>query len=203
MRLPIFSQTAFPHRKKSSLKTRLFKSISSVSSVFLGTGLVLLAHTSDANALEEIKLAYGGFQFGSLAVQDLVAFANTGQPSPEIQSLLDVIQVDQATALSVLTTEVAIDNTLLEDVSQTFIAESFFQLVGTTIKMPNRSEQSWTYIKAALIDAAADNQVSAIEFIQEFDANSVTVDTDKIGPVVEQVQNDISTIEQFFEAGFL
>ncbi|MDB9526650.1 alpha/beta hydrolase [Oscillatoria sp. CS-180] len=203
MRLPLLLGIPFSLSNPSFSKSRLLTRLFSIGGVVLGTGAVLLSQAPKAQALEEIKLSYGGFQFGSLSVQDLADFSATGQPSQEIESLLGVINVEKEVALSVLNTEVSVDQGLLEEASQTFIAESFFQLVGTTINMPNGSQQSWTYIKDALLASAADNQVSAIEFIQEFDADSVVVETEKIGPVVEQVQKDISTVEQFLAAGFL
>lgn len=175
----------------------------SVGGLLLAGLSMIVLPAPKAEALEDVRLAYSGYEFGSLSVSDLVSFSETGQLSQNLEALLGVIKVDQATALGLLTTEIAVDGGLLEQASRTFIGESFFQLVGTTVSLPDSSEPSWTYLRDALVASASDSRVSTLEVLQEFGANSVVIDTDKLGPMVEQIRSDTSTIEAFFETGFL
>ena len=174
-----------------------------LSGLLLGVGSVFLPF-SNASALEEVRLSYRGFQFGSLLVSDLATFSETGQPSQNLEAFLNVIDVDEATAIAALTTEVAVDSSLLSEASQTFAGESFYQLLGTTIKMTDSSSSpSWVYLRDAVVASASDNQVSALEILQAFPTNAIVLETDKIGPVVEQIQSDSSVLEAFLEEGFL
>ena len=175
-----------------------------VSGLFVGTIAVCLLQAPEAEALEEIKLAYRGLQIGALPVEDLVDFANTGQPSRNIQALLTVIEMEQDAAFALLTDQAAIDNRLLSQATQTFIGESFLQLIGTTMEVPEAPGQSWQYLRNALLAAAADdNQVSVIEVLQALNANSIIVDTEKVGEVSEQVRHDLAVMQAFFDEAFL
>ncbi|MGF1522235.1 MAG: alpha/beta hydrolase [Leptolyngbyaceae cyanobacterium] len=174
-----------------------------VSGLCAGTFAVLLLQAPRVEALEEIKLSYRGLQIGALPVEELVDFANTGQPSRNIQALLTVVDMDQEAAIALLTDQTAIDNRLLSQATQTFIGESFLQLVGTTVEVPEAPGQSWQYLRNALLAAATDNQVSVIEVLQALNTNSIVVDTEKVGEVSEQVQNDLAVMQTFFEEGFL
>ncbi|MBE9060722.1 hypothetical protein IQ256_06995, partial [cf. Phormidesmis sp. LEGE 11477] len=37
-----------------------------------------------------------------------------------------------------------------------------------------------------------------IEVLQAFDVNTIVIDTSKIGPVTEQVKNDVAVISSYF-----
>lgn len=196
---------AFERRNHSSLSlwSNPLKRLFTACGVILGTFAVMGLQAPEARALEEIKLSYRGVQLGTLLVEDLANFASTGEASQDIQALLNVIDMDEESAIALLSTEMAIDGALLEEAAQTFVGESFFQLVATTIEMPEASEQGWTYLRDALLASASDNQVTMIEVLQTFEADSVIVDTERVSQVSEQVQNDISVMRQFLRAAFL
>ena len=156
-----------------------------------------------AYALQEIQLSYRGVQLGTLSMDELANFASTGEASQDIQVLLTAIDMEESSAIALLSTEMAIDGVLLEEAAQTFVGESFFQLVATTIEMPEAPDQGWVYLRDALLTSAADNQVSMIEVLQAFEADSVTVDTERVGEVSAQVQKDISVMREFLSAAFL
>ena len=174
----------------------------STCSIFLGSCVALLGPAPEAKALEEVRLSYNGFQFSTLSVQELADFSATGEASDDIQVLLDVINVDQASAIALLNNKTIVDNALLEEAAYTFMGESFLQLIGTAIKLPDTQEQSWTYLREAIIASAVDNQVSMIELLQEFPAESVIIDTERAGQVIDQVQKDLSTLQEFLAEAF-
>ncbi|NJN22404.1 MAG: alpha/beta hydrolase [Leptolyngbya sp. RL_3_1] len=157
---------------------------------------------ASAEALEEVQLSYEGLQFATLSVSDLATFSETGQPSQQLAALLRVIEVDQATARRLLTTDVAVNGQLLADASHTFVGESFFQLLGTTFNLPDPATPGWAYLRDAVVTAAADDQINALEVLQAFEAESVAVETEKIGQVIEKIQTDTATLEAFFDSGF-
>ena len=166
--------------------------------ILLGSVSPLLLWAPGANALEEVQLTYGGFQVSTLDMQELSDFASTGEASADIQSLLETIDVDEAAARSILNSEVDIKSASLPEVTETFVGESFFQLVGTTFTVPDEEESSWVYLRSAFLDSAADSQVSFIDVLQSFDVDAIVIDTEKIGPVTEQIKNDVAVIGSYF-----
>ncbi|MBE9064501.1 alpha/beta hydrolase, partial [cf. Phormidesmis sp. LEGE 11477] len=120
--------------------------------ILLGSVSSLLLLTPAAKALEEVQLTYGGFQFGTLAMDELSDFASTGEASADIQSLLEAIDVDEVSARSMLNSEVAVKSASLPEVAETFVGESFFQLVGTAFTVPDAEESSWVYLRSAFLD---------------------------------------------------
>ncbi|MGF1459029.1 MAG: alpha/beta hydrolase [Leptolyngbyaceae cyanobacterium] len=169
----------------------------------IGMASTLMLATARANALTEVRLSYSGISLGKIAVSDLVSFSESGQLSPSLAALLRLAKVEQSTALQVLNQEVSVDSGLLSDASYTFVGESFFQLIGTSVSLPDSSTQSWTYLRDALLTAAADdNTVSAIEVLQAIDTDVITVDAEKVGEVAQEIQADASILEDFLDAGF-
>jgi hypothetical protein len=57
-------------------------------------GTVAMTATN-AEALEELRLSYSGFQFATLSINELETFAETGQPSQDIAALLRLIEADR------------------------------------------------------------------------------------------------------------
>ena len=196
-----------PATSRFSFFNRDLDSSKYCSAALLTMGLTalssLLLQTPPAQALEEVELAYAGFKFGSLSVQDLESFAETGQPSRNLEAIMRLAKVEQADVLRVLNTDVSIDSELLNEASYTFIGESFFQLIGSTIKLPISSEQSWVYLREALLTAGEDDEVNVIEVLKSFPTDSVVVETDKVGQVIKQVEEDASIVEEFLDSGFL
>ncbi|MGD1896201.1 MAG: alpha/beta hydrolase [Phormidesmis sp.] len=181
----------------------IFNSVSNRQSltrlgIIMGGISSLLICAPKANALEEVRLAYNGYQFGTLEMEELSSFASTGEASADIQALLEAIDIDTASARAMLNSEVTIKSAYLPEVAETFMGESFFQLVGTTFTVPDEEESSWVYLRSAFLDSAVDSQVSFIDVLQSFDVDAIVIDTDRIGPVTEQIKNDVAVISRYF-----
>ncbi|MEM8504091.1 MAG: alpha/beta hydrolase [Cyanobacteria bacterium P01_D01_bin.1] len=166
--------------------------------ILLGGAGSLLLWAPEAKALEEVRLAYGDFQLGMLSMDELAEFASTGEASADIQSLLDVADIDEASARSLLNAEVALKSASLPEVAETFVGESFFQLLGTIFTVPEEETPSWEYLRTAFLASAADNQVSFIDVLQSFDVDAIVIDTSRVGPVTEQIKNDVAVISSYF-----
>jgi hypothetical protein len=125
-----------------------------------------------------------------------------GSLQQDIAALLRLIEADQEAVLRLLTTDVTVSGQLLSDASQTFVGESFFQLIGTTISLPDDATPSWIYLRDAVVAAAADDQVNFLEILQAFAAEAVVVETEKVGQVIQKIQTDTEILETFFDSGF-
>ncbi|MBD0334086.1 MAG: alpha/beta hydrolase [Cyanobacteria bacterium Co-bin13] len=152
-----------------------------------------------AEALEEVNLTYGEVPLQTIPVRDLEQFAITGEPSAEIQSLLDAAGLDTATAQSVLVKELEVDGELLSRVAQTFIGEAVLQQAGTAISRPGSSTESWRDLQQALLGAIADDRLSTLEVLRNFEGGSLTVDTQQVGKVAGNVQRSVRDIQSLME----
>lgn len=167
--------------------------------IYLGAGSILMLSPSRVQAVEEVNLTYGEVPLQTIPVRDLEEFAVTGEPSGEIQSLLDAAGIDTATAQSVLVRELEVDGELLSRIAQTFIGETLLQQVGTAISRPDSTTESWQDLQQALLIAIADNRLSTLEVLQNFEGSSLTVDTQQVGKVAGEVQRSVRDIQSLIE----
>ncbi|HEY9737299.1 MAG TPA: alpha/beta hydrolase [Trichocoleus sp.] len=167
--------------------------------IYLGAGSILMLSPSRVQAVEEVNLTYGEVPLQTIPVRDLEEFAVTGEPSGEIQSLLNAAGIDTATAQSVLVRELEVDGELLSRIAQTFIGETLLQQVGTAISRPDSTTESWQDLQQALLIAIADNRLSTLEVLQNFEGSSLTVDTQQVGKVAGEVQRSVRDIQSLIE----
>lgn len=190
--------------KNTVLHTRVLQSCSGLAragfvAVCMGAGSLLLLASPHAQALEEVNLTYGEVPLQTIPIRDLEEFAVTGEPSAEIQSLLDVAGIDTATAQSVLVRELEVDGELLGRIAQTFIGETLLKQVGTAISRPGSTTESWQDLQQALLAAIGDNRLSTLEVLQNFEGASLTVDTQQVGKVAGEVQRSVRDIQSLIE----
>lgn len=164
----------------------------------LGAGALLFS-PAQAQALEEVTLTYGTLPLKTIPVTDLEQFAITGEPSAEIQSLLDAAKIDSATAQAVIGREIEVDGELLSQVAQTFIGEALLKQVATAISQTDSSTPSWQDLRTATLSALADNQISTLEVLQNFEGASITIDTEQLGAVATTVQRSVKDIQSIIE----
>ncbi|NJL45525.1 MAG: alpha/beta hydrolase [Leptolyngbyaceae cyanobacterium SM2_3_12] len=151
-----------------------------------------------SQALDNIQLTYGVLQSTPIALADLKAFGQGGLPSRDIQLLLNILKIDPAWAQEVLTREIPVDAQGLRDVSNTFIGEAFWRLVGTTVTFSELTEPGWEQLQNALIAAAADDRVTVLEVLENIEASLVIIDTQRVATISSQVREDIDDVQSFF-----
>lgn len=171
----------------------------SALAIGLGAASILLLPSARVEALEEVNLTYGGVELETIPVSDLEEFATTGTASDEIQSLLDSAGIERTTAQAALSRELEVDGELLTRISQTFIGETLLKQVGTAISRPGSQNESWRDLRTALSAAIADDKLSTLEVLQNFEGASVTIDTQQVGRVAADVQRNIRDIQALME----
>lgn len=165
-----------------------------------GLAAGLLAPTLPAAAVEEVQLTYGGIPLQALPLSDLVSFSETGRPSEAIALLLDSSGIEPAMAQAFLSTKIAVDSELFNQAADTFIGEAFFQLMGTAFTLPETDVEGWQSLRSALMASAADNQLSAVEVLQNVDHPAIVIDAQALMEVAEQMRQDIKDIEAFTDS---
>jgi hypothetical protein len=161
------------------------------------SGTAILLQAPSAKAVEEINLTYGTISLQTVSLDELTTFVETGEASPELQSLLDSVNLDSRFSRNILGNEIEVNGELFERAASTFIGEAFFQTVGTAITLPDPSAESWQPLRAALVQATSDNRISLIEVLQVFEGPAITIDTQRVGEVAAQVRQDAAAIQAF------
>ncbi|HEY9764368.1 MAG TPA: alpha/beta hydrolase [Trichocoleus sp.] len=174
-------------------------SVLSALAISLGVASTLVFSPGRAEALEEVNLTYGEIELETIPVSDLEEFVRTGNTSDEIQSLLDTAGIDKGKAQVVLSRELEVDGQLLTTISQTFIGETLLQQVGTAISRPGSQSESWRDLRTALVAAVADDTLSTLEVLQNFEGASITIDAEQVGRVAGDVQRNIRDIQALME----
>ena len=161
------------------------------------SGTAILLQAPNAKAVEEISLTYGTISLQTVSIDELTTFAETGEASPELQSLLDSVNLDSRFSRNILGNEIEVNGELFGRAASTFIGEAFFQTVGTAITLPDPSAESWQPLRDALVQATSDNRISLIEVLQVFEGPAITIDTQRVGEVAAQVRQDAAAIQAF------
>nr|WP_277882553.1 alpha/beta hydrolase [Pseudanabaena sp. FACHB-2040] len=156
-----------------------------------------MLQTPHAKAVEEISLTYGTLPLQTLSITDLTTFATTGEASPELQALLDSVNLDSRFSRNILGGEIEVNGELLNQAASTFIGEAFLQKVGTTLTLPDAATESWQPLRDALLLASSDNRLSLIEVLQAFEGPAIAIDTQRVGEVATQVRQDTAAIQAF------
>lgn len=190
-------QSLLPLRQPNGRRSLSFAL--SALAIGLGAASILLLPSARVEALEEVNLTYGGVELETIPVSDLEEFATTGTASDEIQSLLDSAGIERTTAQAALSRELEVDGELLTRISQTFIGETLLKQVGTAISRPGSQNESWRDLRTALSAAIADDKLSTLEVLQNFEGASVTIDTQQVGRVAADVQRNIRDIQALME----
>ncbi|MEM1308692.1 MAG: alpha/beta hydrolase [Cyanobacteria bacterium P01_H01_bin.153] len=160
----------------------------------LGAGAIALLAATQAQALEKIRLISRFGTWPDLSVEELNEFAATRQPPQNIQKLIDFVDfftdIDEAQAHEYLTSETSVNRDYLLEASYTEVGERFYRLASNAIAVPDESDQTWVYLRDAMLTASDEEKASAIEFIQALDANTLEIDTEKFRETSEQIERD-------------
>ncbi|MBD0267352.1 MAG: alpha/beta hydrolase [Cyanobacteria bacterium Co-bin8] len=182
-------------RRFQGVRGKSFSGRFAIALLLSGTATLLQA--PNAKAVEEISLTYGTLPLQTLSITDLTTFATTGEASPELQALLDSVNLDSRFSRNILGGEIEVNGELLNQAASTFIGEAFLQKVGTTLTLPDAATESWQPLRDALLLASSDNRLSLIEVLQAFEGPAIAIDTQRVGEVATQVRQDTAAIQAF------
>ncbi|MBD0334087.1 MAG: alpha/beta hydrolase [Cyanobacteria bacterium Co-bin13] len=167
--------------------------------LLLGATAALL-QTPSARAVEAISLTYGTIPLQTVSLDELTTFVTTGEATPELQSLLESVNLDSRFSRNILGGEIDVNGELFRQAASTFIGEAFFQKAGTALTLSDASTESWQPLRDALVLASSDNRISLIEVLQAFEGPALSIDTQRVGEVAAQVRQDAAAIQAFLNS---
>ena len=163
----------------------------------VGVGLGGLAPA--AQAVESIQLTYGQLQLQPMELADWETFVAADTTTREIQALLDLMKVDNAIAKAIIGAEWEVDRQLIDRVADSFVANAFFELIGTAIDLPDADVADWLALRNATVAAAADGRLSVLEVLQNLEGRLLVIDTRRAIQIAQDIRQDIESIRTLFE----
>ena len=159
--------------------------------VLYGTTLAMSLSPSLVNAAEEVIFTYGGLT-QSVRLEELQEFANTGEVSPSLNTLLDNSDQNPFVMRWILRQEFPANTKIISDLFNTEPGEYVLSQTGNVVSA--KSERANVKaLRGALVSSASDNNlVSLMELLENYPTKNVYVN----GKVLSSLRGNFS---QFVE----
>lgn len=183
-----------------SLATRLSQSWRCLPryGLLLAASLGIALQAPAAKAVESVQLTYGSLQMRSLPIEDFEALATNNRAPREIQSLLDLLKIENAIAQAVLGAEWDVDRQTFTRAVNSFVGNAFFELIAGAVELPDSDVADWLALRNAAIAAADDGKVSVIEVLQNLEGRLLIIDTREAIDVARSLRQDVESIRALF-----
>jgi hypothetical protein len=167
------------------------------NAIAVGTGLLFILSSPKVDAAEEIIITYGSLS-QSLQVKDLTTFAQTGEMSSSIRFLVDIAKQNPEQLGQILTQELGVGLVFLSDILNSSPGEYALSEVGQVIQTKSRRANVES-LRGALVTSATDNQVSLLEFLQNYPTQQIYVDGDQLFHKVNTVRSLVNQVDKYLE----
>ena len=160
----------------------------------LGLAVGGLGNVSEAIAAEKIVLTYGPISM-PVPMADLEEFAETGEPSDELQELLTLANQEPETVRTTLTDPVPVNLVVLDLALNSSPGEWVLDQIGATIH-PASGAGSRQALRSALIGAASDdNEITLLEVMQAYPTPELTVRGDRLIETYNRLYDVLEPLE--------
>lgn len=184
-------------RQSDRFTKKMSKSLSLGLAFLLGTSAVLLS-SSKAFALENVTVKYGAVDV-TLPMSDLQSFAQTGQASTQLQSVLSIAKQTPESVREILTREVALDSQLVTRLANTYFGEIVLKQLGEVAYSPATRAQSAPALRDALVAASRDGKISLMEVMQNYTPPALEVDGNQAVAIYQRVIKDMQEIQALYQ----
>lgn len=185
-------------RQSDLLGTVMAKSFSLGLALLAGAGVALLSSTK-ALALEQVTVKYGAIDV-TLPLGDLQSFAQTGQPSSQLQSVLNIAKQDPQSVREILTREVTLDSQLVTRLLNTYFGEIVLKQMAEVAYSPVTRPQSDMALRDALMMSVRDNKISLIEVLQNYTPQALEVDGNQAIAIYQRVIKDAQDLQAIYQS---
>jgi len=161
-----------------------------------GVGLTagLLGQLGGAIAAETVRLTYGPVAM-NIPIAELETFAETGEPSDQLEQLFDLANQDPARVRSTLNDPVAVNPVALDMVLNSLPGEWMLDRVSDTIH-PASGQAGRQALRAALIGSASDdNEITLLEVMQTYPTPEIVVRGDRLLETYNRINDILGPLE--------
>lgn len=157
---------------------------------WFGTGLGLLAGLGlgmgSALGAERVVLTYGPLAM-EIPIAELDNLAATGQPSEELNSLLELANQEPDTLRSALQSPLTINPLVANLFLSSPPGERLLDLVGESVQPTSGVEGSRGALRSAILASAADGEVSLLEVLKVYPSPDIVVQGDRLVEAYGQI----------------
>lgn len=161
----------------------------------LGAGLSVGLAANSASAAEELILTYGPVQ-QTVNIDNLAAFAATGEQSSEIAYLLRVSGQDAESVRDLLNYELNADFLFLHRLLNSLPGEYLLYEIGQVLHTKSRRANIQSLRAALLLSMNDDNQLTPLEFFQNYPTAQMYLDGVELIQVVRRVSNLVDNLSE-------
>ena len=166
--------------------------------VFLGTGTTWLFSSAKATALDQITVKYGAADI-ALNMRDVESFAQTGQPSSQLQSVFNLAQQQPESIRSILTREVPLDSQLVSRVANTYFGEVILNQLAQVAYPPTLRGQGGLALRDAVVAAARDSKLSLLNVLKNYSPPALEVDGNQAVSIYERVLKVAQDLQALYQ----
>jgi len=167
----------------SVLSKRISKDIAVGMAVLVAASASLLIFSNSAVAIDAVKVKYGGVDI-SVAVPELVTFANTGQVSNQLRSLFQIAKATPAQISGfrdILSKKVQVNPNLLNELLNSYYGKLALTEVSKYLTPGSTSARMVDDLKATVNVVIKDGQMSLLEVLQSYQGtDAIVIDGQKI-----------------------
>lgn len=161
----------------------------------LGLAAGLLSYLGGAIAAETVRLTYGPVSM-DIPIAELEEFAETGEPSRELERLFDLANQDPERVRSTLNEPVDVNPVALDMVLNSPVGEWMLDRVSDTIH-PASGQAGRLALRAALIGSAAeDNEITLLEIMQTYPTPEIVVRGDRLLETYNRVNDVLEPLQE-------
>lgn len=166
----------------------------STTACFLGCA------NATVQSAEFVRFRARGFE-RSISVADLETYVSTGMPSQQLRWYLNRLSLEQQTQLrQSLTTPLEIDAYTLLKVMRTPIGDSFLRHLLPLFGGSLADEEQLAAVRAALILAADEGSLSAINLIRKYPLTNLRLDLNAVVTAIADRRQAIADVDNLFAA---
>lgn len=154
--------------------------------VLMATASILLFNTS-AIAADQVVLKYRIFR-ESISVEELSAFAETGELSKSLRINLALARQDPKAVRRYLTQPVKVNLVLLDRLLNSPVGNLILDEITEVVHTPSGKADRQALRSALVISASRDSNISLIEIIQNYPTQVVQVEGDRLESAYRQLR---------------
>ncbi|MBX9259241.1 alpha/beta hydrolase [Desmonostoc muscorum CCALA 125] len=156
--------------------------------VALSIGAIVLFSSTNAYAAEQVILKYGTFQ-GSISVEELNQFVETGKTTPTLTAYLQAAQQDPKLARKALKSGIKADPAFLNNLLSSWAGPVLVDQIGEVVHPPAGQLNQEALRTALSASIKQSGEVTLLGAIQNYPNTSVELEGDRLIGVYERLSN--------------
>lgn len=182
------------------------RSLAAAGALLLSTATLLLATATRAPAAQRIVITYGPLG-RSLPISDFQQLAETGTVSSDLAAYLRLANLKPEALRQVLTEQVEVRLRLADRITYSLPGEFLLYKIGQTVHTHSRKANIQALRAALLLSLSRDNQISLLEFLQNYPTPEIYIDgvslvhfIGDVQEVADRVRPAIAVVQDLLES---